>query len=128
MNFRKVSPRNAADYLSAVLLFNGAYIRLYQRIISQRAVFHPKGAGERPNLPQAGLLRLRVPHRRWQTVKRFDSSLRSYSFKLRSRRANSCFGTGHLGSSCIASKAATTWDVVSMAAWCMWSMIHRRSW
>ena len=51
IDFRKVSPRNAADYISAVLLFNGAYIRLYQRIIPQRAVFHPKGAGERPNFP-----------------------------------------------------------------------------
>ena len=52
----------------------------------------------------------------------------TYPFKLRRRRANSCFGTGHLGSSCIASKAAATWDVVSMVARCMWSMIHRRSW
>ena len=54
--------------------------------------------------------------------------LAGYPVKLRRRRANSCSGTGLLGSARIASRAATTWDVVSMAARCIWSMIHRRSW
>ena len=51
--------------------------------------------------------------------------LAGYPVKRRRRRANSCSGTGLLGSARIASRAATTWDVVSMASWCIWSMIHR---
>ena len=54
--------------------------------------------------------------------------LAGYPVKLLRRRANSCSGTGLLGSASMAPGAATTWEVVNMAARCIWSMIHRRSW
>ena len=63
IDFRKVSPCNAADFLSAVLLFNGAYIRLYQRIIPNGPFFIRKGLASARISPKPGFSASGLHHR-----------------------------------------------------------------